>query len=90
MSEEKKPVKIDIPGAKLVPINSLTTDKNNPNRMTRIQLESLKGSIQRWGFIIPVITNKDLLIADGEQKWNAAKELGMKQVPVIRLHFSMA
>ncbi len=31
------------------------------------------------------ITNKDLLVADGEHRLRAAKELGMKRVSVVRL-----
>jgi ParB-like chromosome segregation protein Spo0J len=49
------------------------------------QLERLEASIKKWRFIVPIITNKDLVVADGEQRLTAAKALGMKQVPVIRL-----
>ena len=45
----------------------------------------MKKSIRRCGFIVPIITNKDLLVADGEHRPEAAKALGMKQVSVIRL-----
>lgn len=53
--------------------------------MTENQRTSLRESIIRYGFIIPVITNRDLLIADWEQRLEVAKSLGMKQVKVIRL-----
>ena len=53
--------------------------------MSKEQLERLKTSIKTWGFIVPIITNKDLLIADGEQRFTAAKALGMTEVSVIRL-----
>lgn len=53
--------------------------------MTPEQHERLKASIKKWGFIVPIITNKDLLIADGEQRWTVAKDLGMPNVLVIRL-----
>ena len=53
--------------------------------MSKDQLERLKASIKKWGFIVPIITNKDLLIADGEQRYTAAKALGMTEVSVIRL-----
>jgi ParB-like chromosome segregation protein Spo0J len=39
----------------------------------------------KYGFIVPIITNKDLLIADGEQRLQEAKAIGMKQVQIIRL-----
>jgi len=37
-------------------------------------------SIRKWRFIVPIITKKDLLVADGEQRLTAAKALGMKEV----------
>jgi ParB-like chromosome segregation protein Spo0J len=74
-----------IPVAETVKLSELKTDGNNPNRMNKEQLERLKASIKKWGFIVPIITNKDLLIADGEQRYSAAKALEMSEVSVIRL-----
>lgn len=76
---------IEVPQAELVDIDQLQLDGDNPHKMKKNQLEALRNAIQRWGFIVPVITNRDLLVADGEQRLTVAKELGMKQVPVIRL-----
>ena len=76
---------IVIPAAETVKISEVKTDGQNPNKMSKEQLERLKTSIKKWGFIVPIITNKDLLIADGEQRYTAAKALGMVEVPVIRL-----
>ena len=58
----------------IVPISELKVDGKNPNRMDRATLDRLKASIEKFGFIDPIITNKDLLIADGEKRWTAAKE----------------
>ena len=78
-------IQIRIPTVETVPISTLKTDSENPNKMSRQQLDRLKKSIQTFGFIVPIVTNKDLLIADGEQRWICAYELGMKEVSVIRL-----
>jgi ParB-like chromosome segregation protein Spo0J len=76
---------VEIPLAELVDIASLKIDGQNPNKMSVKQHKALRESILRYGFIVPIITNKDLLIADGEQRWQEAKALGMKQVQVVRL-----
>jgi len=76
---------IQIPPVELVDIASLKTDGQNPNKMSEKQHKALRESILRYGFIVPIITNKDLLIADGEQRWQEAKALGMKQVQIVRL-----
>jgi DNA modification methylase len=76
---------IQIPPVEPVSVSLLKVDGQNPNRMTKDQHERLATSIKKYGFIVPVITNRDLLIADGEQRFEVAKSLGMAQVPVIRL-----
>lgn len=87
MQKEKssEDTEIKTPSPELLPITSLTTDKTNPNRMSDSQLERLKTSIEKFGFIVPIITNKDLLVADGEQRLTVAQKLHMWKVPVVRL-----
>ena len=76
---------LEVPPAELVDVNRLSVDQENPNRMSARQFQALKKSIRSWGFIVPIITNRDYLIADGEHRLKAAKALGMKQVSVVRL-----
>jgi len=76
---------IQIPESHLVNVDKLRVDGQNPNRMSDGQLKRLQSSIERFGFIVPVITNKDYLVADGEQRLTAARKLGMKQVSVVAL-----
>jgi energy-coupling factor transporter ATP-binding protein EcfA2/N-acetylglutamate synthase-like GNAT family acetyltransferase len=78
-------VELKIPAAELVDVELLKVDGENPNRMSPRRFEALKKSIMRFGFVVPVITNRDLLVADGEHRFEAAKALGMRQVSVIRL-----
>jgi ParB-like chromosome segregation protein Spo0J len=47
--------------------------------MSTRQFKALKKSIRRWGFVVPIITNRDYLIADGEHRLTAAKDMVMKQ-----------
>ena len=74
-----------IPSAELVDVELLRVDGQNPNVQSRRQFKALKESIKRYGFVVPIVTNRDLLVADGEHRLKAAKELGMKQVSVVRL-----
>ena len=78
-------MKINIPTQQETPIEKLTTDGKNPNKLTAKKLEALKENIKKYGFIVPIITNKEGLIADGEHRWEAAKSLKMKTIPVIKL-----
>jgi ParB-like chromosome segregation protein Spo0J len=83
MSEVKK--EIQIPMSERVKISDLKFDQDNPNRMSRAQLNRLKASIKKWGDIVPVVTNSELLVADGQQRVTAMRELGMTECSVIRL-----
>jgi ParB-like chromosome segregation protein Spo0J len=76
---------IRIPMSERVPLEDLRFDGCNPNRLSREGIERLKASIRKWGDIVPIVTNKDLLVADGEQRALAMKELGMTKCSVIRL-----
>jgi len=76
---------VEVPQAELIDIDSLQLDGENPNKMKKNQLQALRKAIKKWGFIVPIITNRELLVADGEQRLIVAKELDMKQVPVVRL-----
>ena len=74
-----------VPAAELVDVNQLKVDGENPNRLSPRRFEALKKSIRRYGFVVPIITNRDLVVADGEHRLRAAKALGMKKVSVVRL-----
>jgi ParB-like chromosome segregation protein Spo0J len=76
---------IPIPMSERVKISDLKFDQDNPNVMSLAQLDRLKASIRRWGDIVPVVTNSELLVADGQQRVTAMKELGMTECSVIRL-----
>jgi ParB-like chromosome segregation protein Spo0J len=76
---------IQIPMSERVHLEDLRFDNCNPNRLSREGMERLKSSIRKWGDIVPIVTNKDLLVADGEQRAVAMKELGMTECSVIRL-----
>jgi len=74
-----------VPPAELVDVDQLKVDGENPNRLSPRRFEALKKSILRYGFVVPIITNRGLLVADGEHRLRAAKALGMKKVSVVRL-----
>jgi ABC-type lipoprotein export system ATPase subunit/N-acetylglutamate synthase-like GNAT family acetyltransferase len=78
-------LEVIVPSPELIDIDQLRVDGENPNRLSPRRFEALKKSIQRYGFVVPIITNRDLLVADGEHRLKAAKALGMKRVSVVRL-----
>jgi DNA modification methylase len=81
-------VDVAVPAVELVKVDDIKLDGFNPNKMESKQFTALKENIKKFGFIVPLITNKDLVVADGEHRFLAAKDLGMKEVPVFRLDVS--
>lgn len=76
---------IHIPETKLIPLGDIVLDATNPNAMSDAKFKALKDNIQRYGFLVPIITNKGLKIADGFHRWKAARDLGMEEVPTLVL-----
>lgn len=76
---------MNAPATEWVNPATLTTDPNNPNLMSEEQIIALKKSIETYGWLMPIITNEDGLIADGHQRHRAAIELGLQTVSVIKL-----
>lgn len=69
-----------------IPIEQLKPYENNAKIHTQEQIEQIKNSIREFGMNDPIgIWGKDNLIVEGHGRLQACKELGMKEVPVIRL-----
>jgi hypothetical protein len=84
----EKKTTISIPEAYLSlleDIRLLTADQNNPNRTTLKQQEQIWRSLQKYGWAYPIITNKDGVYADGEQRAEVCKQHDEFFAPVLRL-----
>lgn len=73
------------PKLEKININKIKVDVDNPNKMTEAQFESLKKTIEKYGYLVPIIVDKDFNIADGEHRYLAYKEMGMKEIPAYVL-----
>ena len=89
MAENKTIIKI--PEAYLVLIEDLRllkSDENNPNKMTVNQKNQVWKSLQKYGWTYPIISNKDGVFADGEQRAQVCIGNGEFFAPVLRLPVS--
>lgn len=67
-----------------VDINSIKPYKNNAKTHPREQIEQIKKSIEKFGMDDPIGIWKDEIV-EGHGRLIACKELGMTEVPIIRL-----
>lgn len=67
-----------------VDIDSIKPYKNNAKLHPQEQIEQIKKSIEQFGMDDPIGIWKDEIV-EGHGRLIACKELGMKEVPIIRL-----
>lgn len=65
-----------------VDINSIKPSPDNP-RIIEHGIDKVAASIRKFGFRNPILVDKDGYIIAGHVRYEAAKKLGMKTVPVI-------
>lgn len=68
---------------KTLKIADLKPAKYNPRKIAEWELKKLAHSIEVFGFVDPVIVNKDMTIIGGHQRVKAAEQLGMTEVPCV-------
>lgn len=66
-------------------IGSLTPNPRNARKHPKKQIEKLAASLREFGFIGPLIVDENNIVLVGHGRLEAAKLLGLEQVPVIRV-----
>jgi hypothetical protein len=66
----------------LIPIDKIKPYPNNP-RLNKLAISDVAASIQEYGFRNPIVVDKDFVIINGHTRFQAAKQLGLVEVPVI-------
>lgn len=68
------------------PIGTLKPHKRNARTHSKAQVDQIANSIQTFGFTNPVLIDKRKTIIAGHGRVEAAKLLGMTEVPTLTLH----
>lgn len=63
-------------------IHSVTPYANNP-RDNEHAVQSVANSIRTFGFVVPVVVDKDNVIVAGHTRFAAAQELGLSEIPIV-------
>ena len=71
----------------LVPVDSLIPYVNNARTHSPEQLVKLRSSLREFGFINPVIIDRDFNVIAGHGRIAAAKEEGIREVPCVFADF---
>jgi DNA modification methylase len=73
------------PEIEMRPLKNLRRSKRNARTHSKKQREKLLSIIRRFGFINPIIIDKDNNVIAGHLRLEVAALLGLKQVPVIQI-----
>lgn len=68
---------------KEIDINKIKVYENNP-RINDKAVKYVANSIKKFGFLVPIVIDKDNIIVCGHTRYLASKELNLKTVPCIR------
>lgn len=75
------------PRVEMAPISSLKANPNNARRHSPRQIALIGTALSRWGFLVPIVTDKDRTIVAGMGRYLAAQELDYGHVPIISREF---
>lgn len=64
-------------------IKDIRPYKNNAKKHDETQINNVAESIKQYGFVQPIVIDKDGVIVIGHCRAMAAKKLGMKEVPCV-------
>ena len=70
---------------KKIAVKDIKPNEWNPNKMTDRMMTHLLEEYKRIGCVQPILINKKNIIIDGEHRWKAAKEFGLKEIPCIQV-----
>ena len=73
----------EIRSIKRVGVKDLKPYENNAKRHGERQIERLAASIQEFGFVSPILIDKNNVIIAGHGRYEAATRLGMEKVPCV-------
>ena len=71
----------------LVDINKLIPYVNNARTHSKEQIQKLRSSLREFGFVNPVIIDKEYNVIAGHGRITAAKEEGIQQVPCVYVDY---
>jgi len=77
----------------IVEMKDIIPNDYNPNRMPKKEMELLKECIVKYGFLFPLIVNKEddkYVIIDGYHRYETLKRLKLKKAMVVNMNLPIS
>ncbi|GHT33511.1 chromosome partitioning protein ParB [Bacteroidia bacterium] len=81
-------MKINLRFPEVVDMSLLVANDYNPNRMPKKEMALLKECITKYGFLFPIIVNKEgerYVIIDGFHRYKALSDMHVEKVSVVNM-----
>ncbi len=72
----------------MVEVEKVKLDQTNPNILTPEQMQGVRESFRRFGYLDPIVIDQNDMIADGEHRLAIYKEFDRKEIPCYRLELT--
>ena len=79
------PLQIPIPRIETVALECITPNPRNARTHSKRQIKLIADSLRTFGFVNPILIDKNAMIIAGHGRIAAAKRLGMTEVPALRI-----
>ena len=86
-------MKINFRFPELIDISLIIANDYNPNKMPKKEMTLLKESILKYGFLFPILVNKEndkFIIIDGFHRFETLKRIGSGQALIINLNIPIS
>ncbi len=69
----------------MVPLYHLKAARRNARTHSKAQIAQIQNSIRTFGFVVPLVVDDRFTILAGHGRYEAAKKMGLAEVPVVRI-----
>ena len=77
-------MEIKEPKIEILDVDEIIPYLNNPKTHPERQIQAIMSSIRQFGYVAPIIVDKDNVIVAGHGRYEALRRLGVKRIPVVR------
>jgi len=73
---------VELPTTVVLPLDEIKPYENNPRNITPEAVEAVKTSIENYGYVQPIVVDRDYVVIVGHTRLQALKALGVTEAPV--------
>ena len=70
----------------MVALEALKPHPRRTRKHDQKQISIMKGSFTEFGFLNPLLIDESNVVLAGDARWQAAQQLGIKELPAVRIH----